>query len=482
MNFKINRRGLLTSAGGFAALPLLEMLSSKRALADASSDPRRLVMIHFPNGTVTRQNNPTWFSAPDGPVTPSNAPIPFQPFSGNLGDFTILKFLTQSARQATYNLGGGGHQGSKPCFFTGQVPSNLGTNASGLSGDSFDVMYAKLTPQKKSFYLANAEQYTDGLDGVRFNYELSRLNGQNVVPEINPVRLFQSNFSMLMGGVPPLKSDYQRNPKILEVPTAAAQTLRAQLGKDDRLRLDAYLSGLGDLKTKLGSQPPPTTSCQAPPSPTVDLATTNQRSLSGKSYFDRMLAFNSLIAVAFQCDLIRSVAISFGDESNFVTYNGAYPSGLNYNGASVALQADHSLSHNTPIGGSNSGGFGFNENMTRDRLHLFLVVDLVNKLKAITDPSGSKVLDNTIVMGGFCVDDGQHDGASSLGSPVVVAGGKNFMSPGRSLNATNFDLNDLYFTFASKLGMNLSSFYPIDQITVNGNRTGRKAGTTLIPL
>ena len=116
-------------------------------------------------------------------------------------------------------------------------------------------------------------------------------------------------------------------------------------------------------------------------------------------------------------------------------------------------------------------------------LHVFLVVDLINKLKAVSDPSGSAVLDNTIIMAGFCVDDGQHNGGPSLGTPLVVAGGKNFMSPGRSMDASLYDLNDLYFSFAGMLGMKLSNFYPIAQTIKPFDRaTGRMSGSTIIPL
>jgi Protein of unknown function (DUF1552) len=481
-SYRISRRRLLAGSGAFMTLPLLEALVSRRALADGTSDPRRLVMIHWPNGTVTRDNNLTWFSAPNGPLTAANAPVPLQPFTDNLSDITILKFLTQSARDATLRNGGGGHGGSKPCFFTGQVPSNLGTDASGITGDSFDVMYGKLTPNQRSIYLANSEQ-SNG-DNVAYGYELSHKNGQKVTPEINPVSFFNTYFKNLTGTVTQPKTDYARNPKILDVPNAAATDLRAKLGKDDRVRLDAFLTSLGELKTNLAAPTTPVVTCSAPPLPAVDLGTTNQNGLRGKSYFDRMKAFNSLIAVGFQCDLFRSVAISFGAEGNYTTYDGVYPATLNYNGASLSVQYDHSVSHQSPISGE-AGGYGFNPNMTRDRIHLSLVVDLINKLKAVTDPSGSKVLDNTIIMSGFCVDDGQHgsDGGTTKGSPVLVSGGKNFITPGRSLDASQYDLNDLYFTFSGLLGMGLANFHPIAQSSrPYGPLTGRTSGSTVIPL
>jgi hypothetical protein len=360
------------------------------------------------------------------------------------------------------------------------VPANLSSNASGISGDSFDVMYAKTTPNGQNIYLGNSSQGSG--DGVAYAYELSHKDGQKVVPEINPVSFYDTYFKDLTGSsTTPALSDYARNPKILDLPTAATTSLRAQLGKADRVRLDSYLASLSDLKKSLGAQSP-VAACTAPGMPNVDASTTNHNGLKGMAYFERMMAFNSLIATGFQCDLFRSVAISFGSEGNYTTYDGVYPASLNYNGAELTIQYDHSVSHHSPISGE-AGTYGYEPNMTRDRMHLYVVVDLINKLKAITDPSGSAVLDNTIIMAGFSVDDGQHNSGPSLGTPLLVAGGKNFMTPGRTFDASAYDLNDLYFTFSGLLGMGLTSFYPIAQtLKPYANATGRMSGSSLVPL
>lgn len=480
---RLSRRQILAMSG-LATLPLLEALSPRRALAQGTSDPRRLVLIHLPNGTVTRSNKLTWFSAPAGPLTAANAPIPFQPFTSNLGDVSILKFITQSARDRTLLRGAGGHGGAKPCFFTGQSVGTPNATGSTIPGDSFDVMYGKQTPQQRSLYLANSEQ--DSGDGVGYAYELSHKDGQRVVPVINPVALYNTYFRNLMASGPTVRTpDGKRNPAILSANEAAASRLHSKLGKSDRERVEAYQSSLSDLKTRLGSAPPPPASmCTNPGTPAVDMNRTSQSGLRGQSYFDRMKAFNAMIAAGFQCDLFRSVAISFGSEGNYTTYDGAYPATLNYNGATLSVQYDHSVSHQSPIS-SEAGAYGFDNVMTRDRVHLWLVFDLIDRLKAVTDPSGSKVLDNTIVMAGFCVDDGQHgsDGGTTKGSPIIVAGGRNFISPGKSIEAATYDLNDLYFTFGRHLNMGLTSFNPLPQSErPYGPMTGRTSGSTLIPL
>jgi len=224
-----------------------------------------------------------------------------------------------------------------------------------------------------------------------------------------------------------------------------------------------------------------------PPASAPVVGSPNTSNPTGMNYFDRLRAFNSLIAVGFQCDLFRSVVISLGSEGNFISYDGAYPATLNYNGATLTVQYDHSLSHESPITGE-AGGYTFESNMTRDRMHVYVLVDLINKLKAVTDPSGSRILDNTAIVAGFAVDDGQHDSTNTLGAPVVVAGGHNFMTPGRSLNASAYDLNDLFFTLSGFFNMGLASFNPLPQsvgCVYHGGQlqlTGSTAGTNKIPL
>jgi Protein of unknown function (DUF1552) len=481
---KISRRSVLMGGGAMMALPLLEAFQSKRAIAAGTSDPRRLVLIHFPNGTQTRAANPTWFSAPDGAtLSAANAPIPLQPFTGNLGDISVLKYLTQTALYNNLVAGTGDHQTSH--LFTGQSGTKL--------ADSFDVAYAKKTPQNRIVYLANSTQSGGGSSLI----ELAQNAGANVVPELSPISLYNTYFKNLTAttgtAAPPI--DIVRNPAILNVPNAALADLSSKLGKQDQATLASFVQGLTDLKTNLTSTAPVAAGCTPIGSPTAASSTAN--CVSGTDYFNRMMAFNSLIATAFQCDLFRSVSISFGCEtgaSNFMSYGGGsatspvvgnYPSSLVYSGGAVGDIQDHSISHQID-NAENSGSInpmGFQINMTRDRLHMYLVVDLINKLKAISDPSGSKVLDNTCIFGAFSTYDGEHDPGATLGQPAIVAGGKNFMSPGRSINASTYDVNDIYYTFNTFLAMGLANWYPAKQIALPyGQTTGRTVGSTLVPL
>ena len=47
---------------------------------------------------------------------------------------------------------------------------------------------------------------------------------------------------------------------------------------------------------------------------------------------------------------------------------------------------------------------------------------------------------------------------ATTGLPIVLAGGRNFLSPGNFYAFPNGDVSDLYFTLNKKLGMGLNSF------------------------
>jgi hypothetical protein len=96
--------------------------------------------------------------------------------------------------------------------------------------------------------------------------------------------------------------------------------------------------------------------------------------------------------------------------------------------------------------------------ISRDRNYMSLFTYLLNGLKAATDPSGSTLLDNTIVLTGYGVTDGNHDD-DEAGVPLAAGGGKNLgLHPGNCLDLNNADMIDLYYTFSTFLGMGLTDF------------------------
>ncbi len=449
-NWKINRRFFLSSSGSVLLLPLLESLVPSVASAAGEGDPRRFIGMYMPNGTYNRPGDQVWYPS-TGQIT-TNLPLVLAPFAVNRGDFSIIKYLKMDARNQGEYKGGGGHASSVTSFLTCQTFTDpKGANYCTVPGSSFDQMYAR-TSGKQALVLSGGND-AGTPDGLPFNYSgyLSYNNGQVVEPNRNPYYLYQSMFANLAPTAPtsaPARAAV-RNKSILDSAYKDLAELKIKLGKSDNIKLEQHLSNLRDLETKLNAVAPvPVVGRQCPSSAAPGTFLDNSdRNGQQQNYTQRMQAFMDMIVIAFQCDIARSVSFMYDGEVGERVYDAQIPIDLRYNGVDLTSVGCH-------IGISHGGR---DRCINRDRYYMYLMTYLINKLKGVTDPSGSPILDNTILLNGFAVSDGNHMDGSG-GVPVVVAGGRNFMKPGFSYDAGSYDMKDLLYTFNTHLGMGLNNF------------------------
>jgi Protein of unknown function (DUF1552) len=459
-NWKLGRRHLLTGVGTIFALPLLEKWAGKTARADTPVDPRRFLCMYMPNGTYNPTSDPAW-QLPIGPLAKSiGASLPLSPFTAYQGDITVLSKLRQSVRdktndklyQANVNGGGGGHSAASCSFLSGQIIGDPAATVCTIPGSSIDQLIgAKVgKPVIAVSGGAGANQPTDGsnfdcLSSVSFK------NGDRVVPTTNPMTLYKNMFQNLVGGTPPPPRAAARNKSILDACRGDIAELKGGLGKNDNAKLDQYFTAVRALETSLAG--PGGTLCApiGPPSADLDNSDTSG---TMQNYIPRMKSFMDMIALGFQCDIVRSASLMFDNESGGSRHlNAQVPSQLVYGSSDMTGDLHTGISHYS----SNANGKA--KCITRDRLYLSLVGYMIDKLKAAKDPSGSAVLDNTAIVAGFGVIDGSHDVGGSAGAPVMLVGGRNFFSPGQVIDASGYDLNDVYFTIGSALGLGATDYY-----------------------
>ena len=462
-NFKLTRRHLLTSSGAVFTLPLLEALYSRSAQA-AGGDPRRFVSVYMPNGTYNRLGDAPWYP-PVGPMT-ANLPLVLAPFAANKGDFSVLAGVKCAARSLADRaveaaLGkGGGHVSAVTTWLSQVVFTNPASTQCSVPGSSFDQLLAQST-QKAALVLCGGMPNTNP-DGMPFNYatKVSFDNGRAVEPNMNPGDLYDRMFKSLVptpggGTAPPAPTTAAiRNKSVLDSVRQDIKKLQSQLGKNDNAKLDDYFTSVRNLETRLAAVPPvpPVGSqCGAGTAPTSDLYNTDVDG-NQQNYIARVTAFFDMIVLAFKCDLTRSVSFMFDGDTGGRHLNAQVPSNLVVSNVSMTAGTHTGVSHY----GQNAQGR--EKCITRDRLFMLLVVHLIDQLKAATDPSGSPVLDNSVLYAGFNVVDGQHNGSGSAGTPVILAGGRNFIHPGNVYDASGFDLKDVLYTLSTHLGMGLTQF------------------------
>jgi Protein of unknown function (DUF1552) len=455
-SWKISRRRLMTGAGAIFALPLLESFFTKKALAGGSSDPLRFVSLYMPNGTYNVKGDAVWYpqGLATGPLTPSMLPARsvWTPFTSELANFSILMHPACSARdQAASTVpDGGGHVSAITTWLSQQPFTDASSTACTVPGNSFDQLIANAVGKPNLVMHGGCNDSNP--DGIPFNYSdyVSFSNGQPNEPNKNPVELYGELFSALVASPTAPVVAAARNHSILDSSLADIKDMQSKLGKTDNQKLDEYFTSVRDLEGRLFTKPTVPSSCVPgkPPSETLD-NTDLDGSLSA-IYDQRVQAFFDIVTLAFKCDLIRSVSFQYDGETAG-RQNNPCPTSLLYDDADLTGQLHIGISHY----GQNTNGD--DKCMSRDRNYLSLFFYLLDSLKKAADPSGSPMLDNTIVLAGFNVTDGQHTG-NAEGTPMVVGGGKNFMHPGNCYDLKNADMKELFYTFSTYLKLGWSNY------------------------
>jgi hypothetical protein len=261
----LSRRTFLRSAGGIAiGLPLLEQMMPREAKAQAAASPKRFVGVFCPNGfieTDVRYKGAAfgdfrgyWTPATTGAgyvVTPT-----LQPLAALQNDFLFISGLD-------YTLGSSDHKQTS-CFLTGgQV--DYGTNSGldkRLMNQSIDQQIAdvigKTTKKSSVQLLVNTTPNGD----VLYTCVSWRDAVSPQATEHNPKALFDSFFAGFTptsgsGPSPDQVRAAALEKSILDFVSTDASQLKMRLGKNDNVKLDQYLDGIGRSRK----------SCRRPPAP-----------------------------------------------------------------------------------------------------------------------------------------------------------------------------------------------------------------------
>lgn len=460
-NWRISRRQFVTALGAAFALPMLESLAPRRARAANNTDPRRFVSLYMPSGTYNKKGDAVWYP-PAGALT-KNLPLVLAPFAGNIADYSVLMHPSCKARddaatikyQTTGN--GGGHVSAVTTWLSQQAFTDPNSTKCTVPGSSFDQLVADAT--KKAVLVMSGGCSSGSVDNTPFDYSnyVSYHNGQPLEPHKNPVELYKNMFASLVttgpSQPPPPMSAAARNHSILDTAVADIKDLQSKLGKNDRAKLDDHFTSIRELETKLYMSGTTVASgCSGGMQPSASLDNVDQNGDLSASYIARVQAFFDMIVLAFKCDVTRSVSFMFDGDGCQRHFNGAVPSNLVYGNVSLTAELHTGISHYA------QNANGREKCITRDRLYMMLMFYLTDKLKQATDASGSPILDNTIVLGGFHVVDGNHNDGQEEGVPMVVAGGRNFMHPGNCFDLGGADMRDLFYTFSTLLSLGLPNY------------------------
>jgi hypothetical protein len=399
---QLSRRTVLRGLGVSMALPALEIMEPRRALAQAGT-PLRFLVCYAPNGFLMNKWKPT---ATGTTWTTPALLAKLEPFRS---DFSMISGLgSYPASIAT--VFGGSHTRACAAMLTQRPIGAMGvTNA--ISLDQIIANQLKDKTKFPSLQLGGRASTGGGncedQYSCAYNTNLSWSGPSTFLPkQVNPLdvfnRLFAGGAPMPMPGGPPVKDNralYQKS--ILDVVHARATALNKLLGKTDQAKVSEYFTSVRDVEQRIaktiGQPTTPVGQC------TIGAPPKNGAADADIPLSERLDLLSDVLALAFQCDATRVATFmyehSFSDQRNLNFITGV-------------TRRHHALSHL-----NNAGALAELEKIQGFYIDKF--VYLLTKLKAMKEGNGT-VLDNSIIYFTSEFGDGYSHNMRDL--PMVVAG------------------------------------------------------------
>jgi hypothetical protein len=434
---QVSRRIFLRGAGVVMALPWLESLPVWGAVADdpkakaaASTAPKRFV-VQFMGTGISPDH---WWAKGEGATMELSKSLqPLEPFRDKLN---VINGLFNKP-----STGVGIHPGMTGNILSG-MPLTRGTVLHG--GVSMDQVLAERLGQdtlQPSLVLA-CEQPLTGFHETNFSMayssHISWQTADSPVPcEVYPSLAFDSLFE---------NSGSQRLESILDRVSGDAASLRNRISREDRAKLDEYLTSVRDVEKRAqkmrGDLGKAATNAKDRGKPLIAM----KRPDDGlpEDVRDHMRLMSDIVALAIQTDKTRIASMLMCRDL----------SGLFYPFLNVR-DAHHQASHN-----DTSDDY---ERITRH--YVTQLAYLAGKLQAMPEGNGT-VLDSTCILWLSNMFSGSKHDNSTL--PVLTVGGLGGTLPtGRILNYRdkgdeNRKLCSLYLSLMDRMGVSLPRFGDAD--------------------
>lgn len=444
----ISRRTVLRGLGTAVSLPWLEAMIPLNAYGSPATDslvpPKRMAFLFIPNGV----HMPDWKPQQEG--TDFELPRILQPLAEFKNDFNVLTGLAHDKARPNGD-GPGDHARCASTFLTGaQAKKTSGADIYvGVSVDQYAATRLGSQTRLPSLELgiergAQAGNCDSGYSCAYSSNIAWKTPTQPLAKEVNPQAVFDRLFSANSTDERQRRRNlYQKS--VLDFVLEDAARLRRDLGANDARKLDEYLSSVRELEQRIGRSLQ-----EAKPAPKVDVP----RPTSPKDYEDHVKLMCDLMALAFQTDQTRIVTFMFGNAGS----NRAYP-------WLDVPEGHHDLSHH----GRNADK---QEKISRiNQCHARLFAYLLQRLKETKDPDGSSVLDNSLIVYGSAIGDGDRHNHDDL--PVVLAGRAGGAVPtGRHIvYSQETPMANLFVTMLDLVGVPVDRFGdstgPLDKLVVS---------------
>jgi len=419
--FVLSRRALL---GGVGALGVASLLP--RTTRAQSTLPKRLIVVHVPEGMWSKASRPTPGATTLGPL--------FSPLDRHLAKLNVLNGLAMPSRDNAAVAGDGHNKGVINMLTAIEMPN---TQSSG--GPSFD--------QKIAAAISSDSQRVQSLQlGVRIVYtdNNSKLiwgsDGIHKPAVEDPWKAY----SILFDGYQPPTTDtstaaapvYDMRKSVLDHALSDINRLRARLPSAAQLKLDEYQTSLRSLEKTLGSTASLQASCTVP---NLGEQRNDYRD-SGKQPDIGAIQMDLAVA-ALQCDITRVVSLQWGNSNDQSQYEWL---GINAYG--------HALSHNTNYVDPDG-----EKKVKVVNWYAEQFASLLDRLEAVKEGNGT-MLDSTAVL--WVSEFGESNGHASNNLLWLLAGNLGGqLKTGQVLDlGGDAPINNLFVTLQNAFGIADTTF------------------------
>ena len=410
------RRRFLRSAGVTLALPLLDCMMPKLVRAAEPARPRRMLLISNNLGVLPKPFFPQ-ATGRDYELSPYLAPL-----AEFRNDFTVFSGLSHPGVV-------GGHS-TENCFLT----AARGPTKSGFRNQiSLDQFAAERLGPVTRFPTLNL-----GVNIDKANRSLAWTRDGVLLPaEDSAPALFQKMF--VQGDAAAVQKQLKKleeRGSILDTLLDDTQQLSRSLGRDDKQRLDQYLTSVREIEERLQTarewerRPKPTTTV-SPPDDIQDQ----------KLFFEKFDLMLSMAQLALESDSTRIVTLMV---DAFATPS--FKLGDNEN----STTGYHDLSHHGQAADK------VRQLEEADRRQMALLKKLLQNLADKRD-GDERLLDRTMILFGSNMGDSNTHDNTNL--PILLAGGG--FRHGQHLafkRDNNTPLSNLFVTMLQRLGIEADSF------------------------
>lgn len=430
---RLTRRVVLRGMGAALGLPWMESFAGRaRAGSEAGRPPVRMCYWYVPNGV----HLPTWFPEKPGPLV--DLPETLKPLSFARGYLNTFHGLTHNTALTNGDSEGCGHGQGAASFLTGaQAYKTQDAVRVGISADQLYAQHVAGKTRLPSLELGCESARSGNAFGYSGTYKthISWRAATSPAPyEVNPKivfdRLFTQGAAKLTQSTVADRDYYRRS--IIDYALADASRVRSQVSKADQRKLDQYLTGVREVERRIqnSAKPAPLAGTDFEPPGSIP-----------EDFDEHLRVMCDLMVLAFQTDTTRA--------SSFMVTKEATDRNYPWLGFT---DGHHELSHH-----------GNEEEKNRkireiDRYHISILAYMTERMMMVEEADGSNLLDNSMVLYGSGISDGDRHDHVNLPVIVLGKGGGNLRSGQHIQCRTETPMSNLLLSMLQAAGVPAERF------------------------